>query len=47
MTWREATGAGFSAFRMQPSGAETVSGRSEPALFGMRAATMQPRPNTV
>ena len=47
MTWREATGAGFGALRIEPSGADTVSGASEPALFGMRAATMQPRPNTV
>ena len=47
MTWREATALGFGAFRMQPSGAETVSGSSEPALFGMCVATTQPRPNTV
>ena len=40
-------GLGFSALRMQPSGADTVSGASEPALLGMREATTQPSPNTV
>ena len=47
MMWRMQTAAGLAALRMQPSGADTVSGASEPALLGMRAATMQPRPNTV
>jgi hypothetical protein len=32
---------------MQFGGAETVKGASEPALFGMFAATTQPRPKTV
>ena len=47
VTWRMHTAAGLRALRMQPSGADTVSGASEPALLGMRLATMQPRPNTV
>ena len=47
ITWREATGAGFAAFRMQPSGADTVSGARLPALFGTREATTQPSPNAV
>ena len=47
ITWRDRTGAGGCAFNMQSLGALTVRGPSEPALFGMRAATMQPRPKTV
>jgi hypothetical protein len=47
VTWRMQTAAGLRALRMQPSGADTVSGSSEPALLGMLLATMQPRPNTV
>jgi hypothetical protein len=47
MTWRMHTAAGFCALRIVPSGADTVRGASEPALLGMRAATMQPSPNTV
>lgn len=46
-TCRAATGAGFNAFSRLPGGAETVSGASDPALFGMPAATTQPRPKTV
>ena len=40
MTCREATGFGFSAFTMVSAGAETVSGASEPALFGMSCVTV-------
>ena len=47
MMWREATGFGFSALTMVFSGADTVSGASEPALFGMSLPTMQARPKTV
>ena len=47
MMWRLHTGAGFGALRMQPVGADTVSGPSEPALFGIWLATTQPSPNTV
>ena len=35
------TAAGLGAFRMQPSGAETVKGSSDPALLGMREETAQ------
>jgi hypothetical protein len=32
--WRPATADGYWAFRMQPSGATTLTGRKLPALFG-------------
>ena len=35
MVWRMATGAGNGALRMEPSGAATTNGASEPALFGI------------
>ena len=38
-TCRPATGAGQRAFRMQPSGAVTRSGRKAPALLGMSGLT--------
>ncbi len=38
MMWRSATGAGWTAFRMQPSGAVTSNGASEAALFGISGA---------
>ncbi len=41
------TGAGLRALRIVPSGADTVSGSSEPALLGIWLATTQPSPNTV
>ena len=47
MIWRDDTGAGFNALRIAPLGADTVSGASEPALFGICEATTQPSPNTV
>ena len=47
MTWRAATGQGRGTLRMEPSGADTVSGASEPALLGMSLATMHLRPKLV
>ena len=47
MVWRMATGAGNGALTMQPSGALTTKGASEPALFGMSGPTTQRIPNTL
>ncbi len=44
--WRIATGAGSWALTMQPAGATTRIGSSEPALFGISGPTMQRMPNT-
>jgi hypothetical protein len=44
MTSRDSTGSGYGAFRMEDGGALTVSGRSDPALLGIRAATTRARP---
>ena len=41
---RAETGAGNSAFRMQPAGARTVTSASEPALFGTSLPTTQRTP---
>ena len=47
MVWRMATGAGNGALTMQPSGALTTKGASEPALFGMSGPTRHRIPNTL
>ena len=47
VTWRTATGAGYSALRIVPGGAVTRIGTSDPALLGTRGATMQRTPNEV
>ena len=43
--WRADTAAGNSALRMHPAGALTVTGASEPALFGTSLPTTQRTPN--
>ena len=45
MTWRMATAAGLGALRIEPSGASTVIGASEPALFGIEGAMIHFTPN--
>ena len=47
MMWRCATGTGRAALTMQPSGARTSNGASEPALLGTSGAKMQRRPKTL
>src|SRR3954452_21017883 len=47
ITWRMATAQGRGAFKIEPSGALTVIGASEPALFGMPGATRHFTPNAV
>ena len=39
ITWREATGAGCSQLRIEPSGAVTCTGRNAPSLCGTSGAT--------
>ena len=45
--WRAATGHGRLTLSTQPSGALTVIGSSEPALFGTSGATRHLTPNAV
>ena len=45
--WRAATGHGRFTFSTQPSGALTVIGASEPALFGTSGATRHFTPKAV
>jgi hypothetical protein len=47
MTWRAETGAGQRAFRILPSGAETVIGSIEPVLFGISDPIAQRTPKIV
>jgi hypothetical protein len=47
MTWRIATAHGRGAFKIDPSGALTVIGASEPALFGTAGATRHFTPKDV
>ena len=39
ITWRDATGAGCSQLRIEPSGAVTCTGRNAPSLCGTSGAT--------
>src|SRR5262249_27340058 len=45
--WRDATGHGRFTLSTQPSGAPTLIGASEPALFGTSGATRHLTPNAV
>ena len=47
MMWRALTGRGFSTLRIEPSGALTSTGASEPALLGISGATAARTPNAV
>ena len=44
ITWRVATAQGGGALRIEPAGAVTRTGASEPALFGMAPPTTQRTP---
>ena len=47
MMWRAQTAAGYGALRIEPSGALTANGASDPALLGIVGETTQLRPKLV